>query len=99
MLQEKKNIEEYGPEYVHIAGKDNIVADALSRLDKFDEKVRDLTPAQHCAYAMAHLVRDEQYHVGSTDECLAECLAENFATSTEAELEQFPMHPALIAKC
>jgi len=26
-------LEEYGPEYVHIAGKDNVVADALSRMD------------------------------------------------------------------
>ena len=26
-------LEEFGPEYVHVAGEDNVVADALSRLD------------------------------------------------------------------
>jgi hypothetical protein len=30
-------LEEYGPEYVHVKGKDNVVADALSRMDaEFD---------------------------------------------------------------
>ena len=29
-------IEEYGPEYVHIAGPENVVADALSQLDQDD---------------------------------------------------------------
>jgi hypothetical protein len=31
-------LEEYGPKYVHIAGKNNIVADALSRLEKMKMK-------------------------------------------------------------
>jgi hypothetical protein len=31
-------LEEYGPKYVHIAGKNNIVADALSRLEKDEDK-------------------------------------------------------------
>jgi hypothetical protein len=31
-------LEEYGPEYVHIAGKNNIVADALSRLEKDEDE-------------------------------------------------------------
>jgi hypothetical protein len=31
-------LEEYGPNYVHIAGKNNIVADFLSRLEKEDDK-------------------------------------------------------------
>jgi hypothetical protein len=26
-------LEEYGPEYVHISGKDNVIADALSRME------------------------------------------------------------------
>jgi hypothetical protein len=35
-------LEEYGPKYVHIAGKNNIVADALSRLEKEeDEKLSE----------------------------------------------------------
>jgi hypothetical protein len=31
-------LEEYGPKYVHIAGKNNIVADALSRLEKDEDE-------------------------------------------------------------
>jgi hypothetical protein len=35
-------LEEYGPKYVNIAGKNNIVADALSRLEKDeDEKLSE----------------------------------------------------------
>jgi hypothetical protein len=30
-------LEEYGPKYVQIAGKNNIVADALSRLEKYED--------------------------------------------------------------
>jgi hypothetical protein len=30
-------LEEYRPKYVHIAGKNNIVADALSRLEKDED--------------------------------------------------------------
>jgi hypothetical protein len=26
-------LEEYGPDYVHVSGKDNVVADALSRME------------------------------------------------------------------
>jgi hypothetical protein len=36
-------LEEYGPKYVHIAGKNKIVLDALSRLEKEeDEKLSDI---------------------------------------------------------
>jgi hypothetical protein len=32
-------LEEYGPEYGHISGKDNVVADALSRMEAdFNDK-------------------------------------------------------------
>jgi hypothetical protein len=36
-------LEEYGPTYVHIAGKNNIVADALSRLEKDDDEKKSET--------------------------------------------------------
>jgi hypothetical protein len=31
-------LEEYGPKYVHIAGKNSIVADALSQLEKDEDE-------------------------------------------------------------
>jgi hypothetical protein len=31
-------LEEYGPKYVHISGKNNMVADALSRVEKDDDE-------------------------------------------------------------
>jgi hypothetical protein len=31
-------LEEYGPNYVHIAGENNIVTDALSRLEKDEDE-------------------------------------------------------------
>ena len=33
-------LEEFGPEYIHIKGKDNVVADALSRLVWSPQKLR-----------------------------------------------------------
>jgi hypothetical protein len=62
-------LEEYGPEYVHISGKDNIVADALSRMeadvkDKKPIKQEDQTAfAQVCAYAISRLIRNESYKI------------------------------------
>jgi hypothetical protein len=37
--------EEYGPKYVHITGENNIVVDALSRLEKDDDKQNSETEA------------------------------------------------------
>ncbi|GAX22752.1 putative transposase [Fistulifera solaris] len=87
-------LEEYGPEYVHIAGKDNVVADALSRLNCTETVPETVSTGQYAAYVMAHAVRDESTLV--TDD--PNWIAATFASSTEAELEQFPMHPSLIAK-
>jgi hypothetical protein len=36
-------LEEYGPKDVHIAGKNNIVADALSRLEKDEDEILSKT--------------------------------------------------------
>jgi hypothetical protein len=42
ITRRRLHLEEYGPKYVHIAGKNNIVADALSRLEKDeDEKLSE----------------------------------------------------------
>jgi hypothetical protein len=46
-------LEEYGPTYVHIAGKNNIVADALSRLEKNeDEKLSETEEGLVLSHAM-----------------------------------------------
>lgn len=87
-------LEEYGPEYVHIAGKDNIVADALSRLDSNEVATETLSQGHLCAHVISHTTRDETASFEGTAESIVEC----FTSSTDAEMEQFPMHPALIAK-
>ena len=51
-------LEEYGPEFVHVAGQDNVFADALSRMDAdFDMEAIDNetvdAKAQICACALA----------------------------------------------
>jgi hypothetical protein len=62
-------LEEYGPEYVHVKGTDNIVADALSRMDKDfnpDSKanIKDHSACAYiCAHTMAHLIRDESCEI------------------------------------
>jgi hypothetical protein len=46
-------LEEYGPNYVHIAGKNNIVTDALSRLEKDeDEKLSQTEEGLVLSHAM-----------------------------------------------
>ena len=58
-----------GPEYHHIKGQDNVVADALSRLDaEFDDDVEHGSDAhgKQCAMAMTQLVRDENEIIDDT---------------------------------
>ena len=54
-------LEEFGPKYEHIAGKDNVVADALSRMEMQPEKAhKSATEAGAlAAYCMSTLIRDE----------------------------------------
>jgi putative transposase len=55
-------LEEYGPEYVHVKGKDNVVADALSHMeadfnidqkDQKDQETDQSIHAQMCTYAIS----------------------------------------------
>ena len=90
-------LEECGPEHVHVAGKDNIVADALSRVEAdFDPAKTDVHHAHLCACAMANLVRDESCELPEATDM--EAMAETFITNTDMSEEQFPMNPVLIKK-
>ena len=57
-------IEEFSPRIEHIAGKDNIVADALSRMEaNFKSEFSDTELGQVCAHAMSHSEQDYSYAV------------------------------------
>ena len=90
-------IEEYGPTFKHIKGKDNIVADALSRLSMTEAPNSKPSPderALHCAMAMSHVIRDESALVPEASN--ATSMAEAFAGTMDDEA--FPLSPRLIAK-
>jgi transposase InsO family protein len=91
-------LEEYGPEYVHVSGKDNVVADALSRMeaDFSDEIVETNACAQLCAFVMSQLTRDESYEAPNPGE--PEEMASTFLLESEVEEEKFPMSPSLVQK-
>jgi hypothetical protein len=53
-------LEEYGPKYVHISGGKNIVADALSRLEKGDdEPLSETEEGLVLSYAICAVEKDE----------------------------------------
>jgi hypothetical protein len=53
-------LEEYGPKYIHITGKNNIVADALSRLGKDEDgKLSETEEGLVLSHAMCAVEQDE----------------------------------------
>jgi hypothetical protein len=95
-------LEEYGPEYVHVSGKDNVVADALSRMEadfnsnKKPKKQDQNAFAQVCACAISRLIRDESCEIPNPGD--PEAMASEFLLESEVEDEKFPMNPILIQK-
>jgi hypothetical protein len=93
-------LEEYGPEYVHVSGKDNIVADAWSQMEAaFDtdknETISDNNDCAHlCAYVMSQMIRDESYEIPDPGD--PDGMASTFLLESEIEEEKFPMSPVLI---
>jgi hypothetical protein len=77
-------LEEYGPKYVHIAGKNNIVADALSRLEKDEDEILSETEEglvlSHAMYAveqdearlLPETTHDLVHHIMNVDEMESE---------------------------
>ena len=96
-------LEEYGPEYVHISGAENVVADALSRMEKSSDimEAMDNEPidirAQVCACAFTVLTRNEAFPTLTRvdgDFVVKYLMANN----NDMVSEKFPLSPALIAK-
>jgi hypothetical protein len=86
-------LEEYGPKYVHIAGKNNIVADALSRLEKDeDEKLSETEEGLVLSHAMCAVEQNEARVMPETKEELVRNIM------NEMESEEFPMSPQIIAR-
>jgi hypothetical protein len=91
-------LEEFGAEFVHVKGKDNVVADALSRMDAdFESQLEDLESdaiGQLHAHAMSYMIRDESYAMPKKNKGLAKKLI------TEAQImeERFPLLPSLIQR-
>ena len=92
-------LEEFGAKFMHVKGTDNIVADALSRLDaKFDnEPAAQMTDEKGVlmAHAMATFVRDEIEDVPTTKTEIAEAFG---ATKDELLDEAYPLSPQILAR-
>jgi hypothetical protein len=87
-------LEEYGPTYVHIAGENNIVADALSRLEKDDDEHLSETEEDFVlSHAMCEVEQDEAIVIPETKEELV-MIVMNF---DEMQSEEFPTSPEIIA--
>ena len=82
-------LEEHGAKFVHIRGVDNVVATALSRLDKEDQDVK-IPEEKSMVMCSTRLDHDE----GLADVQHRHC----FASIMDEELERFPMSPQLISK-
>jgi hypothetical protein len=81
-------------EYVHIAGNNNIVADALSRLEKDeDEKLSETEEGLVLSHAMCAVEQNEARVLPETKEDLVH----HIMNVDETESEEFPMSPEIIA--
>ena len=86
-------LEEYAPTFVHVKGDDNVVADALSRMDTENDT---LASGPEIAMCMAQLYRDESVEI--PDPSNAHEMSHAFgADAREVEDEKFPMRPRLVS--
>ena len=91
-------LEEFGPTYKHIAGKDNIIADALSRMEanfnKAPAKISIIEAAQTCAAALTMLIQHVSYDIPDPNDC--DQMAHAFGQSEDDD-KRFPLRPILIS--
>jgi hypothetical protein len=88
-------LEEYGPKYVHITGKNNIFADALSRLERDeDEKLSETEEGLVLSHAMCEVEQSEARVLPETKEELIK----KIMNVDKMESEEFPMSPEIIAR-
>jgi hypothetical protein len=88
-------LEEYGPKYIRIAGKNNTVADALSRLEKEDdEPLSEIEEGLVLSHAMCAVEKDEAIVMPETKEERVM----NIMKFDEMEPKEFPMSPKIIAR-
>jgi hypothetical protein len=88
-------LEEYGLTYILIAGENNIVADALSRIEKEDDEPLSETEEDLVlSHAMCAAETDETIGMPETKEELVM----NIMNFDEMESEEFRMSPAIIAR-
>ena len=80
-------MEEFGAEFHHIKGTDNIIADALSQLEQKSPSATGDDLGHVAAYCMCALIRDESIDV--SEMCFAK-------TQAAIDFEKFPMRPKLI---
>ena len=92
-------LKEFGPKYVHIAGKDNVVTDALSHMEaNFEEANATLKQevwSQVCAYTLSHMIPDEGMLMPDANDQFEMAYA---FRETNKDDEVFPLHPELIAQ-
>ena len=96
-------LEEYGPTFVHVKGVDNVVADALSRLEMkdVDQHVNQSDghndqKGLYMAYVMSSIVMDESTHIPNPKDVVD--MAFCYAKKSDVEMEKFPLSPELMSK-
>ena len=94
-------LEEFGPEFKHVNGKDNVIADALSRLntDEIEFGEPESTDEKGCFLAYSITRMDSvTFEKVNDNQPTAEIMARSFILKNEEKETDFPLAPKLIAK-
>jgi hypothetical protein len=88
-------LEEYGPKYVYIAGKNNIVADALSRLEKDEDEILSETEE---GLVLSHAMCAVEQNGARVMPETKEDLVHHIMNVDETESEEFTVIPEIISQ-